>query len=191
MKKVFLTILVSALIVSLSLFAMKDRDDKMTISFMTTPFDGFYQESVSLSPLASLGLPQSNQEQVAQRCKEEPSALSRLADVALSREQKERQETQPLEREIKIPPLSELAPVAVALSKKQTKGKYGRFTCSECGNSILWNGRTLHLMLHTGEQPYRCGYCPNRYRQSSRVKKHIKEQHKPWPETIYIFVPQK
>ncbi|NWR66184.1 ZN345 protein, partial [Bucorvus abyssinicus] len=48
------------------------------------------------------------------------------------------------------------------------------YTCEECGYSTACNGNLkLHLRIHMGEKPFRCGQCATAFRTSSHLKWHL------------------
>ncbi|XP_042659478.1 zinc finger protein 11-like isoform X2 [Tyto alba] len=48
------------------------------------------------------------------------------------------------------------------------------YTCEECGYSTVHSGNfKLHLRIHTGEKPFKCGQCAVAFRTSSHLKRHL------------------
>ena len=54
-----------------------------------------------------------------------------------------------------------------------------RFRCPVCSKEFYnkYNFK-CHYMMHSGEKPYECSYCPYRGRQASHLKRHVIEVHK-------------
>lgn len=55
-----------------------------------------------------------------------------------------------------------------------SKGKI----CSVCGMEFKYLcGLTRHLLTHTGEKPFECKYCKNKFTQKGTLARHIKIIH--------------
>ncbi|CRK94965.1 CLUMA_CG008453, isoform A [Clunio marinus] len=48
-------------------------------------------------------------------------------------------------------------------------------TCEICGNSVR-NYKT-HMMIHTGENPFKCKFCPREFKHSSGYEYHVRAEH--------------
>lgn len=61
-----------------------------------------------------------------------------------------------------------------------------QYCCFYCGRPFL-SSRDLkrHVLIHTGEQPFHCPYCPHRSNRKGNLKQHIMRSHpeKPFNET--------
>ncbi|XP_053667564.1 zinc finger protein ZFP2-like [Anopheles marshallii] len=56
--------------------------------------------------------------------------------------------------------------------------KLAQYGCEICGRKFTAKKNyTRHLMIHTGEKPYKCDRCDRSYRQSGELKKHRTIQH--------------
>ena len=55
-----------------------------------------------------------------------------------------------------------------------------KYACMVCGKEFNDKAKhRRHYMIHTGEKPFACSYCPYRANQSEHLKFHINFKHKP------------
>lgn len=58
-----------------------------------------------------------------------------------------------------------------------------QFKCTQCTKAFVYNHQlTLHLRMHSGERPYKCGECGAQFASQSQHKRHSKMQHQIEPE---------
>ncbi len=59
----------------------------------------------------------------------------------------------------------------------------GKFPCKLC-QKVLSTKQTLasHMLVHTGEKPYKCDFCPMAYRDRGSWKNHLKNIHQKIPK---------
>lgn len=63
---------------------------------------------------------------------------------------------------------------AVSFYQPQNQLPFKIYVCEECGYSTAHNGNLkLHLRIHTGEKPFKCGQCALAFRTSSHLKRHV------------------
>ena len=56
------------------------------------------------------------------------------------------------------------------------------FQCQECFRTFdRSNSLQRHYLVHTGEKPYACKYCDERFRQTAHLARHEKRKH---PEIV-------
>ena len=58
--------------------------------------------------------------------------------------------------------------------------------CDICGKDVIRNQMKLHMMRHTGEKPFQCGYCEYRGLTNSAVLQHVKHVHEPHKFTLHF-----
>ena len=55
----------------------------------------------------------------------------------------------------------------------------GQYACPFCNRVSAHSGSIKrHILIHTGEKPFKCKYCPMSCRQKSDLKNHIQNKHK-------------
>lgn len=53
-----------------------------------------------------------------------------------------------------------------------------KYVCTICGKLEPSGGKLeIHMRKHTGEQPYRCDFCPRAFSNKSNKTKHVKMHH--------------
>jgi len=53
-----------------------------------------------------------------------------------------------------------------------------RYTCEICGESSIHKGFLWrHRLVHTGEKPFACVYCPKRFAKKDNLQHHVITQH--------------
>lgn len=62
-----------------------------------------------------------------------------------------------------------------------TSGQEGSASCSVCGKTFTGYKYKFrlrrHLIIHTGEKPYACPYCPHRANIRTNLNRHVFVQH--------------
>lgn len=54
----------------------------------------------------------------------------------------------------------------------------GTFECPLCSKTWTSNSRLMdHLHVHTGEKPFQCSTCPNKYAKKSNLNAHVRDAH--------------
>ncbi|WP_345193561.1 C2H2-type zinc finger protein [Kistimonas scapharcae] len=69
----------------------------------------------------------------------------------------------------------------------QTPSQSQRIQCPHCPKTLKKNSYQVHLRQHTGEKPYKCPACDERFKQNGNCHLHIRKHHPGQPELRPIY----